>query len=188
MARTQGKSRKSGTIRSKPRSQAGQSPGNGRIPAYALGLVSGLVVALALTLVGLWPGDGSAPAAGEQARDTSQPPAGVRFEFPDMLRDSQALVPYVEEYLEEEETPPAEADVQFLLQAGAFRSQDDANRRRAQILLLDLSARTLEVSRDGVTWHRVLVGPFGDRNQVRNAQLRLLEDNIDSIVLRADPT
>lgn len=169
-------------------SRQAATQGTGRIPAYALGLVSGLVLALTLTLLGLWPG-GSAPSpASEQAREADRPPSGVRFEFADMLRDSTELVPYVEEYLEEETAPPAEEDVSFLLQAGAFRSQDDANRRRAQILLLDLNARTLEVSRDGTTWHRVMVGPFADRNQVRSAQLRLLEDNIDSIVLRSDPT
>lgn len=167
---------------------AARPQGTGRIPAFAMGLVGGLVLALTLTLLGVWPSTSTSTPTPQHAQEASQPPSGVRFEFPDMLRDSEALVPYVEEYLEEESAPPAEAHVSFLLQAGAFRNPDDANRRRAQILLLDLNARTLEVARDGTTWHRVLVGPFGDRNQVRSAQLRLLEDSIDSIVLRTDPT
>lgn len=162
------------------------SGGNGRIPAFAIGLSSGLLLAFGLTWLGYWPGSGAGteqqPAAATAA---APPPPGVRFEFPDMLRDAQVLVPYVEEYLQPEASVE-EVGVSYLLQAGAFRNEDDANRRRAQILLLDLDAHTLRVTRQGNTWHRVMVGPFPDRNRVREAQLRLLEDRIDSIVLRGD--
>ncbi len=162
--------------------------GTGRIPAFGTGLICGLALAFALALVGFWPAPSGTPEV--PRRDAPKaavpPPAGVRFEFPDMLRDAQVLVPYVEEYLQPEAV--VEDGVSYLLQAGAFRSEEDANRRRAQILLLDLDARTLRVTRQGATWHRVLVGPFPDRNVVRDAQLRLLEDRIDSIVLRSDAT
>lgn len=166
----------------------GARAGTGRIPAFGAGLISGLAVAFALAMIGFWPapnGPQDLPRADPPAA-AAAPPAGVRFEFPDMLRDARVLVPYVEEYLQPE--PAAEDGVSYLLQAGAFRNEEDANRRRAQILLLDLDARTLRVTRQGATWHRVLVGPFPDRNLVRDAQLRLLEDRIDSIVLRSDAT
>lgn len=160
--------------------------GNGRIPAFAAGLGSGLVLAFALALIGLWPGERKVSEPARETATAAVPPAGVRFEFPDMLRDARLLVPYVEEYLQPEQT--VEEGVNYLLQAGAFRREEDADRRRAQILLLDLDARTLRVTREGATWHRVLVGPFPDRNRVRDAQLKLLEDRIDSIVLRSDRT
>lgn len=170
--------------RSSPRSN---KSGNGRIPAFGAGLLCGLVVAFALALIGLWPATSGTPIAPSiDSPKAAAPPAGIRFEFPDMLRDAKVLVPYVEEYLQPEAV--VEDGVSYLLQAGAFRSEEDANRRRAQILLLDLDARTLRVTRQGATWHRVLVGPFPDRNLVRDAQLRLLEDRIDSIVLRSDAT
>lgn len=173
--------RSAGRRRSPPPARAG----TGRIPAFATGLVCGLALALGLALIGLWPGppDGVEPATEPVA---AAPPPGIRFEFPEMLRDARVLVPYVEEYLQPE--PATEDGVSYLLQAGAFRNEEDANRRRAEILLLDLEARTLRVTRQGATWHRVLVGPFPDRNRVRDAQLRLLEDDIDSIVLRSDRT
>ncbi|MCC5887570.1 MAG: SPOR domain-containing protein [Gammaproteobacteria bacterium] len=165
----------------------GGQPGTGRIPAFGAGLLSGLAMALALAMVGFWPGPTGAPEVPRSETPTAAaPPAGVRFEFPDMLRDARVLVPYVEEYLQPEAV--VEDGVSYLLQAGAFRNEEDANRRRAQILLLDLDARTLRVTLQGATWHRVLVGPFPDRNMVRDAQLRLLEDRIDSIVLRSDAT
>jgi len=181
------------------RRRAADPPGSGRIPAFATGMLCGLGLAVALALFGYWPASvggpavlglapaGSAGDPGEKARDPrTAPPAAIRFEFPEMLRDARVLVPYVEEYLQTE--PAVEEGMSYLLQAGAFRSQADANRRRAEVLLLDLDARTLEVARQGNTWHRVLVGPFPSRKDVRDAQLRLLEDNIDSIVLRADRT
>jgi len=171
-------------VKSQPRPPSGKS-GNGRIPAFGAGLLCGLGLAFALALIGFWPAASVKPeASGREAPTAAVPPAGVRFEFPEMLRDAKVLVPYVEEYLEPETV--AEDGVNYLLQAGAFRHEEDANRRRAEILLLDLDARTLRVTRQGATWHRVLVGPFPDRNLVRDAQLRLLEDRIDSIVLRSD--
>lgn len=179
MAARQKSSRSSGARRN-----AAPAGSSGRIPAFAAGLGSGLVLALALALIGLWPGPRPASEPVVEPATASVPPAGVRFEFPDMLRDARVLVPFVEEYLQPEQT--VEEGVNYLLQAGAFRREEDADRRRAQILLLDLDARTLRVTREGATWHRVLVGPFPDRNRVRDAQLRLLEDEIDSIVLRSD--
>ena len=181
-----GSSRRGGKSSSRPSPRSGK-PGNGRIPAFGAGLLCGLILAFALALIGFWPTASEQPQvpAGE-APTAAVPPAGVRFEFPDMLRDAKVLVPYVEEYLQPEAV--IEDGVSYLLQAGAFRNEEDANRRRAQILLLDLDARTLRVTRQGATWHRVLVGPFADRNLVRDAQLRLLEDRIDSIVLRSDAT
>lgn len=182
-----GTRRRAGKPQARP-SRTNAKPGTGRIPAFGAGMLGGLALAFALAMVGVWPTPSQGPVApnSETSTAAAAPPAGVRFEFPDMLRDAEVLVPYVEEYLQPEAT--VEDGVSYLLQAGAFRNEEDANRRRAQILLLDLEARTLRVTRQGATWHRVLVGPFPDRNLVRDAQLRLLEDRIDSIVLRSDAT
>ncbi|MDZ7826439.1 MAG: SPOR domain-containing protein [Gammaproteobacteria bacterium] len=147
---------------------------------FLAGLASGLLLATLIWLGG-WLPDPAPPPSTASPGETVPPP-GIRFEFPDMLRDAEVLVPYVEEYLQPD--APVEADTDYMLQAGAFRNADDADRRRAAILLLDLEARTLRVSRQGETWHRVLVGPFPGRNRVRDAQLQLLEEDIDSIVLR----
>lgn len=180
--------RKSAPRSARPRGRGGAGPqrGPGRGPErgpglpYLAGLASGLLLATLVWLGGWLPGPAdppSPPAGGETV-----PAPGIRFEFPDMLRDAEVLVPYVEEYLQPD--APVEPDTDYMLQAGAFRNAADADRRRAAILLLDLEARTLRVSRQGESWHRVLVGPFADRDRVREAQLQLLEEDIDSIVLK----
>ncbi|MEE4382289.1 MAG: SPOR domain-containing protein [Pseudomonadales bacterium] len=156
-------------------------PARGPLLPFATGLACGLAIAFLLDL--REPPPREAAASAENAPAASQPP-GIRFEFPDVLREAEVLVPYVEEYLRPEEPEPEHVD--YLLQAGAFRSAEDADRRRAAILLLDLEARTLRVTREGTTWHRVLVGPFPDRSRVRDAQVRLLGEDIDSIVLKTE--
>lgn len=182
---TRGRKSASGSARPRGQGGAGSGPGPGRGPQHGpglpflAGLASGLLLATLVWLGGWLPEPVPPPSTGSSGETV--PPPGIRFEFPDMLRDAEVLVPYVEEYLQPD--TPIEAETDYILQAGAFRSADDADRRRAAILLLDLEARTMRVSRQGETWHRVLVGPFPARDRVRNAQLQLLEEDIDSIVL-----
>lgn len=147
---------------------------------FSVGLAVGIGATLLVWYAG-WLPTRDDPGVAEVAPREAVPPPGIRFEFPDLLRETEVLVPYVEEYLQESTADP---ETEFLLQAGAFRSAEDADRRRAAILLLDLQARTLRVTRQGDSWHRVLVGPFPNRGAVRDAQVRLLEEEIDSIVLK----
>ena len=88
----------------------------------------------------------------------------LRVSGPARSREAEVLGPYVEEYLQ---SSTADPEAEYLLQAGAFRTAEDADRRRAAILLLDLDARTLRVTRQGESWHRVLVGPFSDLRRAR---------------------
>ena len=72
-------------------------------------------------------------------------------------------------------TPPpppvvASAPSQLFLQAGAFRQNADADRVRAQILLLGQNARVESGKVRDELWHRVLVGPFANREQLAAAQ------------------
>ncbi len=155
-------------------------PPSSPLPPFLTGLAAGATVVLLVWYAGWLPARTATEVAEREARE-AVPPPGIRFEFPDLLREAEVLVPYVEEYLQESTADP---ETEYLLQAGAFRNAEDADRRRAAILLLDLQARTLRVTRQGESWHRVLVGPFANRGSVRDAQVRLLEEEIDSIVLK----
>ncbi|MEE4298444.1 MAG: SPOR domain-containing protein [Pseudomonadales bacterium] len=155
-------------------------PPASRATPFASGVATGAVAVLLVWYAG-WLPSGAPTGVPERDPGEAVPPPGIRFEFQDLLREAEVLVPYVEEYLQDTTTDP---DTEYLLQAGAFRNAEDAERRRAAILLLDLRARTLRVTRQGESWHRVLVGPFPDRGDVRRAQVRLLEEEIDSIVLK----
>ena len=90
----------------------------------------------------------------------------------------------MEEFNESGEKVPAEDNYAYLLQAGSFKSPDDANRLRAELILTGMQAFTKEVEHQNGTWHRVMVGPFDSKLELTRAKNSLAEANIESIQLR----
>jgi cell division septation protein DedD len=81
-------------------------------------------------------------------------------------------------------TAPASSDTrQYLLQAGSFQDRQDAESRRAKIILLNLNANVVPGVVAGRTWQRVQVGPFSGRQNAEAARALLSENQIDSIPL-----
>jgi cell division protein FtsN len=76
------------------------------------------------------------------------------------------------------------SDERYMLQAGSFRQGADADRRRAQILLLGLDAKVESVEANGDRWHRVYVGPFQSHNTLTGARSKLISESIDTLVIR----
>mgnify|MGYP000984470128 CR=1 FL=1 len=72
-----------------------------------------------------------------------------------------------------------------LLQTGSFQRAQDAEKLRAQIILLGLPASIQKVEvRPGETWHRVQAGPFSDAGSLTQAQKALTGAHIQHIVIR----
>jgi cell division protein FtsN len=71
----------------------------------------------------------------------------------------------------------------YMLQAASFRSRSDADRLRAELLLLDLPANTGEVNVGNSVWYRVTVGPFPDQAATDLARERMRERNLTAIPL-----
>jgi len=72
---------------------------------------------------------------------------------------------------------------EYLLQAGSFQDQTDAESRRAKIILLNMNANVVPGVVAGRKWMRVQVGPFNGRQAAESARALLSENNIDSIPL-----
>lgn len=72
-----------------------------------------------------------------------------------------------------------------VLQAGSFKNHDDAEQRRAEILLLGLEA-SIESGENasGTLWHRLIVGPFTSRATLNKARNTLENNRIDTLVLQ----
>lgn len=82
-----------------------------------------------------------------------------------------------------ENAPPSEAHV-YLLQAGSFLRGDDAEAMRAELLLEGMTAKVSRVPRaSGGAWHRVLVGPFADRDAMRRGLTKLRDLDIPALPL-----
>ncbi|WP_295471707.1 SPOR domain-containing protein [uncultured Pseudomonas sp.] len=73
---------------------------------------------------------------------------------------------------------------QFFLQAGSFRKQADAEKVRAQIILLGQAATVESGTVKEETWYRVLVGPFSNRDQLTTAQKQLAGGGFSNLLLQ----
>lgn len=88
------------------------------------------------------------------------------------------------------QTPPppptiAKAPVtQFFLQAGSFRKQADADKVRAEIIMLGQDVRVEAVKVRDENWYRVLVGPYSSREQLNKAQKTLAASGYSNLLLQ----
>ncbi len=72
----------------------------------------------------------------------------------------------------------------YLLQAGAFRSQGDADGMKAKLALLGFEARVLTADVNGQTMFRVRVGPYGQLEDMNRVRAKLAENGIEASVIR----
>jgi cell division septation protein DedD len=80
--------------------------------------------------------------------------------------------------------PAASAQKTYYLQAGAFRSERDAEATKARIIMLGLQAQVQKAQLNGTTINRVRVGPFKGIDEMNKSRVRLGEEKIDSSVMR----
>jgi len=116
------------------------------------------------------------------AETTAQPQP--RFDFYQILKEQEVNVSGSD--APELSTPVEKVD--YILQVGSFKANGDADRLRAQLLLLNLETAIEKVkARNGETWHRVLVGPFRTRSTLAKARSILASQKIDSLLLKRKP-
>lgn len=189
-ARKQGASRKSAPARK-------GAPGGLWL---VLGLVLGAFVAF---LWHLWelrqdarhatPVAATAPAAagtpaggkggGEAGKPAGQEP---RFEFYTLL-PNQEVMPGSRPAPAQPAATPAkpEEGPAFLLQAGSFRSEAEADKRRAAILLLGMPVKVVKVAgKPGESWYRVVVGPFKGKQAASDARASLKGSGVEALVIK----
>lgn len=77
---------------------------------------------------------------------------------------------------------------QFFLQAGSFRKQAEAEKVRAQIILLGQDVRVENVKVRDEPWYRVLVGPYASREQLSAAQKTLAASGYKNLLLQQRQT
>ncbi|EUC67953.1 cell division protein [Alcanivorax sp. 97CO-5] len=73
----------------------------------------------------------------------------------------------------------------YLLQAGSFRRNEDADRRRAELILKGFEANIQSVNLDsGDSWHRVMIGPYNNLNAMHRAQDQLASNGIETLPIK----
>lgn len=161
---------------------------------YGTGVATGVFLSLLLYLgtlpAGIDPGVGEgtevAATAGAAAAAAEKTPPKPRFDFYTMLPEQRIAVDVEPAQVA---TPRTDATVQgetFLLQAGSFRQREDADRRRAELLLLGLEPRVEEASGEHGRFFRVYLGPFQTHAQMSRARGLTTAQNIDTLLMKRD--
>ena len=120
----------------------------------------------------------SAPAATPATVPAAAAP--TKFDFYGMLEDFQVVVPG---QIKPEHKPAVggatAAGSIYVLQVGAFRTEPEADKLRAQLALLGVEAKIQKnVVDDKDTWFRVRVGPIKDEAELARLRARLDENKI----------
>lgn len=146
---------------------------------YGAGVASGLFLAFLVYLITLPPEATVEDTASEPVRTAAAPTP--EYEFFDVLPSQEITVD-----VDPAEMPAARSDSQkqFLLQAGSFREADDADRRRAELLLLGLDPRVEETRGDNGRWYRVILGPFDSRSAMAKARSLTAQQDIDTLLIQ----
>ena len=159
------------------------------------GLAVGLAVAAAIYVNDRSP-QGPVPATSRPAPAPPTPPnprpepevaepVEERFQFYDMLPSFEVVIP--EEDLEARPdiaSDPVSQPGPYVLQAGSFSSNEDADRMKARLALLGIVSRIQKVSIDDKTFHRVRVGPVEDLDTLNRMRGQLRDARIEVMVIR----
>ncbi|WP_374666811.1 SPOR domain-containing protein [Acinetobacter sp.] len=82
-----------------------------------------------------------------------------------------------------QESAPAKS-ASYILQVRSYDDPDQADARRAEIILNGLSADVVQTTENGKVWYRVVSGPYDSQESAVIAQQTLQHSGIDSIVVK----
>lgn len=111
-------------------------------------------------------------------------PEETRFEFYTLL-PSQEVMPGKNPAPSKPAPKTTGVEPAYVLQAGSFKSEAEADKRRATILMLGLPVKVVKVPvKPGETWYRVVVGPFAGKSAAQTARSNLRSNGVDTLVLK----
>ena len=112
--------------------------------------------------------------------------ASQKYDFYEMLPNFEVVVPEKDKDVKRD--LPAGAPIErpgvYVLQAGSYRSQADAERVRAQLAMQGVEAKVQRVAVDADVWHRVRVGPVTNLEQLNRLRRQLQAAELDALVIR----
>lgn len=165
----------------------GNQKGNG-VRAFFAGVLTGVFACFVIYLSTLDAGPEHAqePGVAANSTDTAKPRPKPRFEFYKRLQ---------EQTIEIDVEPAADVGKPrsstsnkglYVLQAGSFRQREDADRRRAELILLSLTPTIEETTSDNGRWFRVYLGPYETRSEMARARSLTANQDIDTLLLRRE--
>ena len=162
---------------------------------FAAGLVAGAVIG-AMTWAFTHQGHNTpVPLDAPKPESHKTPPPDARvpgsgsgpqhYDFYSMLPNFEVVVPE-KEHPVKQDMPAAKIEKpgSYVLQAGSYRNEGDADRVARQLTLQGIDAKVQRVALDADVWFRVRVGPISDLTALNKARRQLQAADVDALVIR----
>ncbi len=168
----------------------------GRLREFGMGTLVGVVLAASIFVylndkrVAARDATAETPRPEPHRAAPVDPEAGAtsneKYTFYDRLPNFEVVVPEKDKDVKRD--LPATAPVQrpgvYVLQAGSYRNESDAERVRAQLALQGIDATVQRVAVDTDVWHRVRIGPITKLDQLNRLRKQLQAAEVDALVIR----
>jgi cell division protein FtsN len=166
-----------------------------RFRDFGFGLALGLAVSVSVLVWQNYREKNAARAAAESPRPEPRASAAgdaeesaKSYDFYDMLPNFEVVVPEKDrEVARERDAAPATIARPgvYVLQAGSYRKQEEADRIQAQLKKQGIDATVQRVAVDDDVWHRVRIGPITDLAELNRLRARLRAAEFDdALVIR----
>lgn len=103
------------------------------------------------------------------------------FDFYTILQNKSVETP---ENTKQEIKNSKQQDMQYILQVASVRNPKDADRLRAQLILLGYQVFITQSHAGKIAWHRVNIGPFKTLDEAEHRQDELRKNKINSLLLK----
>ena len=124
--------------------------------------------------------------ANGDADQVPKPKGAEKYDFYQMLPNFEVVVPEKEKDVKRD--VPAAAAIErpgvYVLQAGSYRNEADAERVRQQLALQGVQAKVQRVAVDADVWHRVRIGPITNLAELNKVRKQLQAAEVDALVIR----
>jgi cell division protein FtsN len=111
--------------------------------------------------------------------------SGEHYDFYKMLPHFEVVVPEKESDVKQDvPTANIQRPGVYVLQAGSYRSEAEADRVAKQLSLEGIGAKVQRVAVDSDVWYRVRIGPISKLEELNRMRRRLESADVDSIVIR----
>ncbi|MGR8934646.1 MAG: SPOR domain-containing protein [Gammaproteobacteria bacterium] len=120
-----------------------------------------------------------------KAEPTPRKPFEPTFDFYTILPEQEVVVSEPEiKTRAREESIGKNKDARYMIQAGSFRSRQDAEKVKAQLALMGIQANIETAQNGSTTWNRVKIGPLSKMAKVDAIRSRLHSKGIDAVVMQ----
>ncbi|MFZ1099007.1 MAG: SPOR domain-containing protein [Steroidobacteraceae bacterium] len=111
--------------------------------------------------------------------------ASKKYDFYQMLPNFEVVVPEKDKDVKRDiPTARIERPGVYVLQAGTYRNEADAERVARQLALQGVHAKVQRVAVDSDVWHRVRIGPINNLDELNRVRKQLEAADVDALLIR----